>query len=65
VPLFTLRESAAYLHTPFVGFAQAFVLGALRRVPMQRIRPAVAKLSAEIGLDHALASQQVCTTAPS
>lgn len=93
VPLFTLRESAAYLHTPvstlhawahpkdgdplvtvfpragrratvpFVGFAEAFVLGALRGagVPMQRIRPAVAKLSEEIGLDHALASQQVYT----
>lgn len=93
LPLFTLRESAAYLHTPvstlhawahptdgdplvtvfpragrratvpFVGFAEAFVLGALRGagVPMQRIRPAVAKLSAEIGLEHALASQRVYT----
>jgi len=93
VPLFTLRESSAYLHTPvstlrawahpkdgeplvtvlpsagrratvpFVGFAEAFVLGALRRagVPPQRIRPAVAKLNAEIGLDHALASQRVYT----
>jgi len=91
--IFTLRESAAYLHTPvstlhawahptdgpplvtvlpragrqatvpFVGFAEAFVLGALRKagLPMQRIRPAVAKLSAEIGLDHALASQRVYT----
>jgi uncharacterized protein (DUF433 family) len=48
---------------PFVGFAEAFVLGALRRagVPMQRIRPTVAKLSEEIGLDHALASQRVYT----
>jgi uncharacterized protein (DUF433 family) len=46
---------------PFVGFAEAFVLSALRRagVPMQRIRPAVARLSAEIGLDHALASRRV------
>lgn len=93
VPLFTLRESAAYLHrpvstlhawahpadgeplvtvfpragrratVPFVGFTEAFVLGALRAagVPMQRIRPAVAKLSAEIGLDHALASRRVYT----
>jgi uncharacterized protein (DUF433 family) len=93
VPLFTLRESAAYQRTPvstlhawahpkdgaplvtvfpragrratvpFVGFAEAFVLGALRSagVPMQRIRPAVAKLSAEIGLDHALAAQRVYT----
>jgi uncharacterized protein (DUF433 family) len=48
---------------PFVGFAEAFVLGALRGagVSMQRIRPAVAKLSEEIGLDHALASQRVYT----
>ncbi len=93
MPLFTLRETAAYLRTPastlhawarpedgeplvtvlprdgrnatvpFVGFAEAFVLGALRRagVPMQRIRPAVAKLSTEIGLEHALASQRVYT----
>lgn len=93
IPLFTLRESAAYLHTPvstmhawahpndgeplvtafpragrcarvpFVGFAEAFVLGALRGagVPMQRIQPAVARLSDEIGLDHALGSQHVQT----
>lgn len=48
---------------PFVGFAEAFVLSALRRagVPMPRIRPAVARLSAEIGLDHALASRRVYT----
>jgi len=48
---------------PFVGFAEAFVLGALRSagVPMQRIRPAVAKLSAEIGLEHALVSRRVYT----
>lgn len=39
------------------------MLAALRRagVPMQRIRPAVAKLTEEIGLDHALASQRVYT----
>lgn len=93
MPIFTLRESAAYLHmpastlhawarpkdgeplvtvfpragrsatVPFVGFAEAFVLGVLRNagVPMQRIRPAVARLSAEIGLDHALASRRVYT----
>jgi uncharacterized protein (DUF433 family) len=92
-PLFTLRESAAYLDVPastlhlwahppgaeplvtvfpragrsatvpFVGFAEGFVLSALRKagVPMQRIRPAVAKLSQEFGLDHALASRRVYT----
>ena len=48
---------------PFLGFAEAFVLSALRSagVPMQRIRPAVAKLSAEIGLEHALVSKGVYT----
>jgi uncharacterized protein (DUF433 family) len=48
---------------PFVGFAEAYVLSALRHagVPMQRIRPAVARLSAEFGIDHALASQRVYT----
>jgi len=92
-PLFTLRESAAYLDVPvatlhrwahppgdeplvtvfpsvgraatvpFVGFAEGFVLSALRKagVPMQRIRPAVSKLNQEFGLDHALASKRVYT----
>lgn len=92
-PLFTLRESAAYLDipvstlhawarpkdaaplvtafpragrsatVPFVGFAESYVLSALRRagVPMQRIRRAVAKLDEEIGLEHALASERVYT----
>ena len=91
VPLFTLRESAAYLHTPasalrgwahpwdgeplvtvlprgqratvpFVGFAEAFVLGALRGagVPMQRIRPAVAKLSE--GSDSSTLSRRGAST---
>jgi hypothetical protein len=48
---------------PFVGFAEGFVLSPLRKagVPMPRIRPAVARLSAEIGLDHALVSKRVDT----
>lgn len=63
-PLVTVFPRAGRRATvPFVGFAEAFVLGALRSagVPMQRIRPAVAKLSAEIGLDHALTSRRVYT----
>lgn len=63
-PLVTVLPAAGRQATvPFVGFAEAFVLGALRKagVPMQRIRPAVKKLSDEIGLDHALASQRVYT----
>lgn len=48
---------------PFIGFAEAYVLSAFRRagVPLQRIRPAVDALSAEIGIDHALASQRLYT----
>ena len=48
---------------PFVGLAEALVLSALRRseVPLQRIRPALAHLQREIGLDHALASRRVYT----
>jgi uncharacterized protein (DUF433 family) len=48
---------------PFVGFAEAYVLNALRRagVPMQRIRPAVDILSHEIGLAHALVSKKLYT----
>jgi uncharacterized protein (DUF433 family) len=64
VPLITtLASSGRQATIPFVGFAEAFVLGALRKagVPMQRIRPAVKKLSDEIGLDHALASERVYT----
>lgn len=63
-PLVTMLPAAGRQATvPFVGFAEAFVLGALRRagVPMQRIRPAVKKLDDEIGLEHALASQRVYT----
>lgn len=63
-PLVTVFPRAGRSATvPFVGFAEAFVLSALRSagVPMQRIRPAVAKLSAEIGLEHALVSKRVYT----
>jgi uncharacterized protein (DUF433 family) len=44
---------------PFIGLAEAMVLAALRRsgVPMQRVRPAIAALEREIGIDHALASR--------
>ena len=48
---------------PFVGFAEGYVLSAFRRagVPLQRIRPAVAVLSDEIGIEHALASRNLYT----
>jgi uncharacterized protein (DUF433 family) len=48
---------------PFIGFAEAFVLSSFRKagVPLQRIRPAVAVLTKEIGIEHALASKRLYT----
>jgi uncharacterized protein (DUF433 family) len=48
---------------PFIGLAEALVLAAVRRsgVPMQRVRPAIAQLAREIGVEHALASRKLFT----
>ncbi|HET9060001.1 MAG TPA: DUF433 domain-containing protein [Acidimicrobiales bacterium] len=48
---------------PFVGLAEGLVLAAVRRagVPLQRIRPALERLSHDLGIDHALASRQLYT----
>lgn len=48
---------------PFIGLAEGLVLAALRRsgVPLQRIRPALARLDEEFGLAHALASRRLYT----
>jgi uncharacterized protein (DUF433 family) len=48
---------------PFVGLAEGLVLAAMRRsgVPLQRIRPALARLEHELGLRHALASRRLYT----
>jgi uncharacterized protein (DUF433 family) len=48
---------------PFVGLAEAYTLRALRDagVSMQRIRPALAKIEARFGIEHALASQHLYT----
>lgn len=48
---------------PFVGLAEGMVLAAIRRagVPLQRIRPALAVLSEELGVAHALASRRLYT----
>src|ERR1700730_15938408 len=50
-----------YPSIPFVGLAEAMVLAAFRRggVSLQHIRQAVAIISKEIGLDHALASRRL------
>ncbi|ROS72048.1 DUF433 domain-containing protein [Cellulomonas sp. PhB143] len=48
---------------PFVGLGEAYVLAAFRAagVPMQRIRPALARLDKEFGLHQALASERLMT----
>jgi uncharacterized protein (DUF433 family) len=48
---------------PFVGLAEGLVLAAMREsgVPLQRIRPALTRLSDELGLQHALASKRLHT----
>jgi hypothetical protein len=48
---------------PFVGLAEAYVLASFRQagVPMQRIRPAIRRLEAEMGLIQALASERLRT----
>jgi uncharacterized protein (DUF433 family) len=59
IPAHRLREPSI----PFVGLAEALVLAAVRRsgVPMQRIRPALNQLEAQLGLAHALASRRLYT----
>jgi uncharacterized protein (DUF433 family)/DNA-binding transcriptional MerR regulator len=48
---------------PFIGLAEGFVLAAFREagVPLQRIRPALAKLQEELGIEHVLASRSLYT----
>jgi uncharacterized protein (DUF433 family) len=48
---------------PFIGLAEGLVLAAIRRagVPLQRIRPALLRLSQEFGLEHVLASRYLYT----
>ncbi len=48
---------------PFIGLAEGVVLTAMRRsgVPLQRIRPALARLEEQFGLAHALASKRLYT----
>lgn len=48
---------------PFIGLAEGLVLSALRRsgVPLQRVRPALARLEQQFGVRHPLASQRLHT----
>ncbi len=57
------RRSPSDASIPFVGLAEGLVLAAIRRagVPLQRIRPALARLGEEFGLEHVLASKYLYT----
>ncbi len=59
----TVKSSGRGPVIPFVGLAEGLVLTAMRRagVPLQRIRPALARLDEELGLQHALASGRLYT----
>lgn len=59
----SLPQSGRSATVPFVGLAEGYVLAAIRRqgVPLQRIRPALAVLQEELGLEHALASERLYT----
>jgi uncharacterized protein (DUF433 family) len=61
VTAFATEPSMAAL--PFLGLAEAYVLSVFRGagVPMQRIRPALEHLKADIGLEYALASGHLYT----
>ncbi|MGF7233779.1 MAG: DUF433 domain-containing protein [Frankia sp.] len=57
------RDAHGAAVVPFVGLAEGLVLAATRQagVPLQRIRPALAQLSRELGIEHALASRALYT----
>lgn len=62
-PILTTKpaERRAGAVIPFIGLAEGLILAAIRRsgVPLQRIRPALARLDEEFGLRHALASRRL------
>lgn len=64
-PILTVVRSASTRGPviPFIGLAEGLVLAAMRRsgVPLQRIRPALARLDVEFGFEHALASRRLYT----
>lgn len=62
-PVLTAITSVRGPVIPFIGLAEGVALSAMRRsgVPLQRIRPALARIDDEFGLRHALASKRLYT----
>ena len=61
--VYVLEHAGNEPRVPFVGLAEGYVLRAFREagVPLQRIRPALARLEHEIGVPYALASGRLYT----
>ncbi|HEX8305726.1 MAG TPA: hypothetical protein VF612_12670 [Jatrophihabitans sp.] len=57
------RDSRRDAVVPFIGLAEGLVLTAMRRggVPLQRVRPALARLEDRLGVRHPLASRWLHT----
>lgn len=62
-PLITTTGIGRRPVVPFVGLGETYVLNAFRRagVPMQRIRPALERLTQDMGVAAALASERLKT----
>jgi uncharacterized protein (DUF433 family) len=62
-PVVTHIPSGLGPSVPFIGLAEGFVLSAFRQagVPLQRIRPAIARLQEDLGIPHVLASRSLYT----
>ncbi len=60
-PVLTTVVGSLGLSVPFISLAEGMVLAAIRQtgVPMQRIRPALLALQETIGVEYALASEQL------
>jgi uncharacterized protein (DUF433 family) len=57
------RDSRRDAVIPFIGLAEGLVLATMRRsgVPLQRMRPALARLEGQLGVRHPLASRWLHT----
>ena len=58
-----LKDGRSSRAIPFIGLVEGYVLQAFRRagVPVRRIRPALARLDEDVGVQHALASRHLYT----
>lgn len=62
-PFVTVERPGRGYTVPFIGLAEAWIVRAFTRagVPVARMRPALEQLRSQIGIEHALASDQLQT----